>query len=86
MGDPVVGRDQDGRMEVFVRGADYSMFHMWQTARNNGWSGWSGMGGIWTSDPAVTNNADGRLEVFARGTDRALYHIWQLWPNGPCSP
>jgi len=57
------------------------VWHIWQTAPNNGWSGWATMGGVITSDPAIGRNQDGRLEVFARGTDDALWHNWQTVPN-----
>ncbi len=76
-----VGRNADGRLEIFARGADNALWHQWQTAPNNGWSGWSSLGGVITSDPAVVNNADGRMEVFARGTDGAVWHRWQTAPN-----
>ena len=57
------------------------MAPVWQTAPNNGWSGWASLGGIITSMPSVTINADRRLEVFALGTDNALWHLWQTAPN-----
>jgi len=76
-----VGRNQDGRLEVFARGTDLALHHIWQTAPNNGWSGWNGLGGELSTLPLQDNNADGRLEIFARGTDNGLYHIWQTAPN-----
>jgi hypothetical protein len=60
-----------------VRGTDSALWHNWQTAPNNGWSGWGSLGGVLTSNIAVASNADGRLEAFVRGTDSALWHIWQ---------
>jgi hypothetical protein len=33
-------------MEVFVRGTDNALWHIWQTAPSNGWSGWNSLGGI----------------------------------------
>ena len=69
-----------GRLEVFARGMDSALWHIWQTAPSNGWSDWGSMGG-WISDPVVARNADGRLEVFVIGTDHALWHIWQTAPN-----
>ncbi|MCW7549016.1 hypothetical protein OO184_13995, partial [Photorhabdus sp. APURE] len=78
---PAVSRNLDGRLEVFVRGADNALWHIWQTASNSDWSNWQSLGNTITSDPAVYANADGRLEVFARGTDNALWHIWQTAPN-----
>ncbi|MFE2751514.1 hypothetical protein ACFXGA_05870, partial [Actinosynnema sp. NPDC059335] len=76
-----VGRNADGRIEVFARGGDGALWHIWQTAPNNGWSGWQSLGGYITSPPVVMNNADGRLEVFVVGGDNALWHIWQTAPN-----
>ena len=49
-----------------LRGGDGALWHMWQTAPNNGWSGWYSMGG-WIDMLDVARNADGRLEIFARG-------------------
>ena len=43
---PVVTSDADGRLEVFARGTDNALWHMWQTAPNNGWSSWASLGGI----------------------------------------
>jgi acylphosphatase len=77
-----VGRNADGRLEVFARGTDNALWHIWQTAPNNGWSGWTSLGGLITSNPTVISNADGRLEVFARGTDNAVWHRWQTTAGG----
>jgi len=77
-----VGPNFDGRLEAFATGTDSALWHLWQTAPNGGWSGWSSLGGVITSDQALGHNADGRLEVFVRGTDDALWHIWQTAPGG----
>ncbi|HEX8204929.1 MAG TPA: hypothetical protein VF587_02595, partial [Solirubrobacteraceae bacterium] len=42
---PAVGRNPDGRLEVFGLGTDSILWHIWQTAPSNGWSGWASMGG-----------------------------------------
>ncbi len=68
------------RLELFARGSDHALWHVWQTAPNNGWSGWASMGG-WIDSPVVACNADGRLEVFVIGSDHALWHVWQTAPN-----
>jgi acylphosphatase/peptidoglycan hydrolase-like protein with peptidoglycan-binding domain len=78
---PVIGSNQDGRLEVFARGTDGALWHLWQTARNNGWSGWGSMGGGIQGPIALGRNADGRLEVFVKGNDNALWHIWQTARN-----
>ena len=82
--DPVVAVNADGRLEVFARGTDNALWHIWQTAPGGSLSGWAPIapGSAITSDPVAEINADGRLEVFARGTDSALWHLWQTAPGG----
>jgi acylphosphatase len=77
----VVGRNQDGRLEIFGLGTDNGLWHKWEAAPNGAWSSWASLGGILTCEPEVARNADGRLEVFARGTDNALWHLWQTAPS-----
>ncbi len=68
----------DGRIEVFARGTDDALWHIWQTVPHAGpWSAWASLAGGLTSDAVVSLNSDGRLEAFARGTDFALWNIWQ---------
>ena len=69
-----------GRLEVFARGTDKAVWHLWQTAPNNGWSGWGSVGG-WVDIIKSARNQDGRLELFVRGADKALWHLWQTAPN-----
>ena len=79
--DIAAANNADGRMEVFVRGADNALWHKWQTAPSNGWSDWGTQGGGLTSNITVAANADRRLEFFVRGTDNALWHKWQTAPS-----
>jgi hypothetical protein len=79
---PAVGRNADGRLEVFACTDDNALWHIWQTAPNNGWSDWHSLGGVVLGAPVVVENADGRLEVFVRSSDWRLWHIWQTSPNG----
>jgi hypothetical protein len=86
---PVVARNADGRLELFVVRADGAVWQRWQTAPNGNWSSWKSMGSRagGFADLGVGRNADGRLELFAtlqNGTD--LWHIWQTAPNGNWSP
>ena len=85
IGDPRVVRNADGRLEVFLLAGDQKIWHIWQTAPNNGWSGWASLGGpavqITNGAPFVGNNGDGRIEVFATGADGGIYHIWQTAPS-----
>jgi hypothetical protein len=82
---PVVARNADGRLEVFaVTPTPHVLWHIWQTAPNNGWSDWAPLGtppgGTLTSALAVSRNEDGRLEVFGRGLDTRVWHTWQGGP------
>jgi hypothetical protein len=83
LGNPSVGQNADGRLEVFVRGNDNRVYHKWQTAPNGGWvTDWESLDGIVLGNPSVGQNADGRLEVFIRANDDGIYHKWQTAPNG----
>jgi acylphosphatase len=79
--DPVAINNQDGRLEVFAKGTDNALWHIWQTVPSNGWSGWASLGGGMGSKVAVARNQDGRIEIVVRGTDGALWHKWQTAPN-----
>jgi hypothetical protein len=90
-----VGRNQDGRQEVFVVAKIDNffgvVFQIWQTAPNGGWSGWKAMepdtgkgSGIAIRDSdriTVGRNKDGRQELFIIQADDALWHAWQVFPN-----
>ena len=77
---PVLGASADGRLELFVTGADRNIWHSWQTRASNGWSGWvSTLPGPGTegASPDVRASGDGRLELFVVGADGNLWHRWQ---------
>lgn len=80
-----VGKNQDGRLEGFIVGADGALWHIWQRALNNVWSGWASRATppnvALYSAPTVGSNKDGRLEVFAAGNDGQIWHIGQTRPN-----
>jgi hypothetical protein len=46
-------------LEIFARGGDGAVWHNWQTAPNNGWSGWYSLGGwidlleVWPEAPGT---------------------------------
>jgi len=76
----VLGASADGRLELFVTGADRNVWHSWQTQASNGWSGWvSTMPGPGAegASPEVRASGDGRLELFVVGADGNLWHRWQ---------
>jgi hypothetical protein len=80
---PVVGRNADGRQEVFVLGGDHSLYHIWEKTPGGAWSGWSSLQGHDLLDVClVANQADGSLYVFVLGGDRHIYLRRQVAPNG----
>ncbi|HEX4273933.1 MAG TPA: hypothetical protein VHZ74_01195 [Bryobacteraceae bacterium] len=82
IGSPATGLNFDGRLEVFVRNSDNSVWHKAQTSPGGtGWSDWESLGGVITSDPVVGQDGNGELEVFAAGTDGALWHTAQTSPG-----
>ena len=81
-GNVAVSRDNNGWLEIFVRGANNALWHKWQDPPNGQWSGWESLGGILTSDPVVIQNHWNGREVFVRGTDNGVHHIWQDRPRG----
>lgn len=76
----VSGRSADGRLEVFVAGAD-GVHHAWQVGVNGAWSEWELLGGPGGAELAISPNADGRLEVFAINGS-VFQHRYQLAPSG----
>jgi hypothetical protein len=82
----VVGRNHDGRQELFALGTDGNVWQTWQTVPNGGWSHWQMLGqppkGIRPPDRITAErNEDGRQELFVIGNDAALWHVWQVAPN-----
>lgn len=83
-----VGRNVDGRLEIFLAVTDYTetggysarLYHKWQIPEGQGWSDWHLLGGTLhqgLDSITVGRNADGRTEVFIRAGGEAR-HIWQV--------
>jgi hypothetical protein len=82
--DPAVAANADGRLEIFARGTDNALWHIWDS--DLGWSRWESLGGFLAGNVAVGRNADGRLEVFALSDlDNSLWHNWQTSAGGDWS-
>jgi hypothetical protein len=87
-----VGRNHDGRLEVFALGKDGNLWQMWQVDSHVNWSSWKSLGspreglsleGDWDrpEPPSVATNQDGRQEVNTLARDGAIWHIAQTTPN-----
>ncbi len=81
-----VGKNEDGRLEVFAISSDGALWRTRQTQPNQAsWSGWTSLGnpsgGITLYTLAVGQNEDERLEVLAIGSNGALWHTYQTQPN-----
>ncbi|HEX6523884.1 MAG TPA: protein kinase [Streptosporangiaceae bacterium] len=83
-GVPAVGRDQDGRLELFARTLSGAIQNVWQNSAGSG--PWDGPAAIPISspisDPAVMSVNGGRLELFAVVANGTMEHTWQKAPNG----
>lgn len=78
-GPSAVGRNSDGRLEVFASDGA-TVYHKWQSVTGNGWSNWVSLGdppGDFPVQLRVGSNADGRLEVFTVAYDGTIGHRWQ---------
>ncbi len=70
-----------GRLDLFIRGADDTL---WHRAYEDTWGEWESLGGVLTSDPAAVSWGTNRIDVFARGLDNHLIHI--AWTGAAWSP
>ncbi len=81
--------NKDGKLELFVKGGNGSIYRISQTAPNGSWSSWANMGGMAASEPVAVTNSTGGNTVFARFTDDNLYcnrqngssGSWSGWVN-----
>src|SRR5581483_466929 len=91
-GTPAVGRNADGRLEVFAEAPGAQgpeLAHVWRDPSSPTlWSGWASLGappGQFLGFPAVGRNADGRLEAFVRVGLMSTGDVWHIWQD-PASP
>ena len=91
LGNPVLGRNADGYLEVFQVDNEGVLRHRWQKKSNGDWSAWSTLGANFLPGIAVANNTAGELEVFAvtagkpmlmhARQDRTNSTDWTTWSN-----
>ncbi len=71
-GEPSVGRNAQGRLQVFAVSGGRVWHKVQSRAGSDRWNGWYDLGGRASDSPAVARMADGRLVVFAVGADGIL--------------
>ena len=62
------------RLDVFTRGLDNRLWHVWY--QSGVWHAWEPLGGCINAAPSAVSYAAGRLDVFVRGCDNKLWHAW----------
>ncbi|GAA1972858.1 hypothetical protein [Kitasatospora viridis] len=79
----LVQANADGRLELFVRGADNAIWHRAQVAPNGkAWSPWEQLGGgPWAGAPAAVVTGSGRIALVARTPDGHLEATGQKQPG-----
>jgi hypothetical protein len=79
---PAVSSWQANRLDVFARGQNQALWHLyWDGSR---WSGWEDLGGILISAPAAVSWGRNRIDVFGIGQNQALWHLYwdgSRWSN-----
>merc|ERR1712137_1511818 len=83
-GGPTVVRSNDGRLEVFGRGADNSIWHKYQAEPNSpAWTQWMSLGSKnkFSSNPVAILSSEGFIHLFAKGIDNSLMHKTQFTNN-----
>ena len=82
---PAVSSWGANRLDVFVRGADNAIWHVWWNGMT--WSGWETQdtAGVAMSSPAAVSSGSDHIDLFAAGADGNLYQktwngvSWSLW-------
>lgn len=84
VGSPFAANAADRKIEVFVRGSDANVWHIWQTVPNGGMGSWENLsngGSAISSDITSALSQDGRIEIFALAADHNIWHRAQTAPN-----
>lgn len=84
--DPMIGRNKDGRLEIFVIDSFGEFWKRYQLKSNLSWSNWVPLPQRPTNSeivkPEIVVNKDGRMEIFYLDSYREIYHTYQVVPNG----
>ena len=81
VGTPIVGKNGDGRLEIFIRNGGGGVSTSFQQSGSWAFSGWFDMhGSNIQEDPAAVTTNSGRIELFA-STKTGILHWYQPTPN-----
>ncbi len=72
-GRPTIASWGTERLDVFARGTDNALWHLWY---DGAWHSWESLGGSLSSPPAAVSVGAGQIDLVARGTDNAIWHVW----------
>ena len=78
---PAVASSESGRLDVFWRGADNRLKHIWYL-NNGAWSLEQNLGGALDSDPAAVSSDKNRIDVFWKDSTNRLKRIWYPFNGG----
>ena len=70
---PGIGLTNTGDYDLFARGSDGALWHC--PFVNGAWSGWTPLGGQFTSGPAIVSGGPGALDLFICDSHSAVSHI-----------
>lgn len=86
-GDPVIARNPNGKMQLFVRGANGNIFTLIESASDSTtWNAWSGLyDKAFVGDPEIGMSQNNRILVFCRASDNCIYRCYQTVVNGTSS-
>lgn len=77
----------DGRLEVFVLGADASLWHLAELGSNGGgWSAWEQVARGFVTDPTAAVTGDGRIAAFVVDNNNHLWEYAQKVPGTQQTP
>jgi hypothetical protein len=80
--EPVLGRNQGGRLELFYPATDGTFRHMWQTSNNGPWSSAVAFPGMSCQGvPTAILDIGGKQQVYCRGSDGYLWRVVQQAPD-----
>ena len=79
---PVIAKDQNGALELFLVGTSLNLYHNFQSGSS--WSGWTSLGGSFAQNirPCIGPNADGRLQICLNLANGVMDTSWETTVNG----